>query len=396
MEYASWTVLVAVVLAVGLAGLLSGCAHLIPKGPACNEERFLGPAESPQPNDAEPRVDHPVLPFAVWGLYFDEEIVLELTDHPTWRMLEVCLVRIRDEEFAFSLDSHRCGRQWVAVDDRSEAVAGGFPAPTYRSDLDVERSEDERHIRYAATWTMQTGERIEVQATVRKPLWSPLQRNGNTMNHSQETALAAIDLERLRPARASVTIDGEPARISPLSRMMLVQAAAGLMSDRLGLRAAGEGLEVDNAAGDTTAYRRLGHGGGFDLIADRPTATETWRFAEIDGGQHLQQVTLRQEGRDVLRLRFNPALPDLRRPVTTAVTSRMVMAINGRPGTVAGEVRVSAGEGDTTVIDVLPSAPSWAAARPVRSVISLGDEVVVDSEVTTPEPWSFGDVACPE
>jgi len=59
-------------------------------------------------------------------------------------------------------------------------------------------------------------------------------------------------------------------------------------------------------------------------------------------------------------------------------------------------VTVAPGDGGTTVVEVSPEKPSWAAARPVRTVIRFADGVVVQTEVVTPEPWSFGDVACPD
>jgi len=398
VETLSWTVLVVVIAGVGIAGLLSGCAHLIPTGKVVDEERFLGPAEAPVEASREPRVPFPVLPFSVWGLHFDEELVLELVDHPTWRMLEVVRVEVGGEEVWFSLDSHRCGRQWVAVDDRSEPIAAGFPAPSYRSDLKAQRFRDAGWTRYTAGWTMRAGERIEIEARARRPLWRTTLRNGNTMNHSQETALALIDLERLRPALATVTIDGVEQKTSVLSRGLLVQAAAGLMEQRRVIGAAGEGAVAREEQGDEVVYERTDVPGGFDLVARRPTSTETWRFVEHGGGQHAQQVRIEQEGREVFRLRFNPPLADVRSIPDTERISRVVASVNGRPGYMSGEVHIGpGGDAGDVVIRVLPRAPRWARARPARSVVSFGDDstVSVDTAVEPANPWSFGDVECP-
>lgn len=399
MEYASWTVLWIAVLGVGMAGALAGCAHLIPTGRVVDEERFLGEDEAPAVSQGEPRVSFPVLPFSVWGLHFDEELVLELADHPTWRMLEVVRVEIAGESLWFSLDSHRCGRQWVATDERSEAVAAGFPAPTYRTDLEVDRFRDAGEIRYRASWTMRTGEKIEVNARARRPLWTPPMRNGNTMNHSQETALALIDLEKLRPAVGTVRIDGVEQRTVVLSRGLLVQAAGGLMEDSRELEADGERLIARRAPGQEVIYERESVEGGFVLVARTPTAVESWRFAERGAGQHLEQVQIEQEGHEVLKLRFNPALVDLRRPVAGESRSRMAASVNGRAGYMAADVTVGPGDdADSVEVRVEPRAPRWAAARPARATLRFTDDpsLIVETAIEPTNPWSFGEVDCPE
>jgi len=399
MELASWTVMAGLVLAVGFAGLLSGCAHLVPTRASVAEERYLGAPQEPSRTRGRRAVEVPVLPFLVWGLHFDEELVVELADHPTWRMLEVVRLEVGGEELWFSLDSHRCGRQWAAVDERSETVAAGFPAPTYRSGLAVERTEDEQEIRYRATWTMQSGEEIEVDGVVRKPLKASPLRNGNAMNHSQETALAVIDLEQYGKARVDVRVDGEPQKVVGLSRVMLVQAAAGLIEGDATLRAGADGgldLELDGGTADT--YVRNETAGGFLLSASRPLGIETWEFAEVGSAQHLREVRIEQQGRDVMRLRLNPPLPDLRHPAQGESEHRVVVSLNGLEGYMSAVVRVGPGDRKgTTAVAVEPRFPRWAAQRPVHSLLSYAaGTATVETRVEPIDPWSFGDVPCPE
>ena len=398
MEYASWTVLVTLALAVGIAGWMSGCGHLIPTRASVDEERYLGPEAEPPSPRGKRAVDVPVLPFLVWGLHFDEELVMELADHPTWRMLEIVRVDLDGEQVWFSLDSHRCGRQWVAVNERSERVAAGFPAPTYLSDLAVERTEDEREIRYGAAWTMQSGERIEVDGLVRKPLKTTLLRNGNSMNHSQETALAVIDLEQYRKAKVVVRIDGQPQKVVGLSRVMLVQVAAGLMEGDATFCAGEAGaVGMERSAGSPVEYLRSESDGGITLSARRPTGVESWDFTEERGVQHLREVRVEQQGSEVLRLRINPPLPDLRYPAKSESEHRMVASLNGIEGYMSAVVRVGPGaEKGTTAVAVDPDFPRWAAARPVRSVVRYSNGVAsLETSVEATAPWSFGDVPCP-
>jgi len=396
MEAASWTVLVSLVLAVGLAGLLSGCAHLIPTGRVVNEERFLGPQEPPPTPQGKVMVSPPVLPFPIWGLHFDEELVVEILDHPTWRMIEIVRLQLPDRSVWFTLDSHRCGRQWVGVPEGNDAYASGFPAPTYPSDLQVERTATDANLRYDAAWTLQTGERIQVTADTPLPLEGVPLRNGNAMNHSQETALAVIDLEARRASRVTASVDGEPRRISALSRGILVQTAAGLMAGTRTLRSQGEGIVVSESGDGSTSYTRRETEGGFELSAELPLATERWRFTAADGSAHLVEVVLDGADQELMRMRFNPPLPDLRAAVANPSTSRMVVSLHGLPGYLSARVRVAPASGGTEVL-VEPIRPRWARRRPVRSLVRFpGDgSAVVETLVQPTAPWSFGGVPCP-
>ncbi|MDP7114100.1 MAG: hypothetical protein QGH45_19165, partial [Myxococcota bacterium] len=399
MEYASWSVLVGIVVAVGLAGALAGCAHLIPTRASVDESRFLGPPADPPPTDGDHALEAPVLPFPIWGLHFDEELVLELLDHPSWRMIEIVRLEHEDREVWFTLEAHRCGRQWVGVPAGNEAYASGFPAPIYPSDLEIERTATDRELRYRAAWTMQTGERIEIEADTPLPLKPMPLRSGNAMNHSQETALALIDLELRRASRVRATIDGTPRRVASLSRGILVQTAAGVMEGVRSFRAAGDGGVVATAAdGTATVYRREPAEGGFELVTELPLSTERWHFVERDGGAHLSQVILDGPAAELLKLRFNPPLADLRTPPVATSVSRAVASIHGLPGYMAAEIRIEPGEvagtaNSTANIVVEPSTPRWAKQRPVRSILSWPEDgtAAVETAVEPTAAWSFGD-----
>ncbi len=397
VEYASWSVLVSLVVAVGLAGALAGCAHLIPTGRVVDEARFLGASAAPAAQEGNPVVDPPVLPFPVWGLHFDEELVLELVDHPTWRMIEIVRLQLPDRGVWFTLDSHRCGRQWAGVPAGNEAYASGFPAPTFPSDLVAERSQTTDRLRYRAEWTMRTGERIAVEADSPLPLKPIPLRNGNAMNHSQETALAVIDLELRRAARVRATIDGESWRVGALSRGFLVQTAAGLMEGTRTLHGTDQGGLRADAGSQTTDYRREATTGGFSLVADGPLATERWRFEEAADRAHLAEVVLEGAEAELLRLRFNPPLADLRLLPAGRSTHRMTASVHGRPGYMSAQVHITPVDAGIEV-QVLPLRPRWTRQRPVLSRIHFIEDgsVEVDTEVHPTAPWSFGNTACPD
>ncbi len=400
MDRASVPVMTTVILAVGLAGLLSGCAHLIPTGKVVHEERYLGPPEDPAEPFYDAVTELPVLPFAVWGLHFDEEIVVELADHPSWRMIELVRLELDDQEVWFALTAHRCGRQWVGASQEHQKYGAGFPAPLYETVIDAQRSETEETIGYTGNWELQTGEKIELEAAIRKPLKRFFARNGNAMNHSQETALAIIDLEYLNSAKISLNIDGQAQKLAPLSRGLLIQVAAGVMEASQSLTAGEDGELVRSTNGaDPERFTRTDTEDGFALSADLPVATETWSFRQPGEQALLTAATLTNGDRQLMNLRFNPALPDLRHPPQGETHHRMVASLNGRPGYMAGEVVVKPGaEEGTTEILVVPSAPYWAKQRPARSILRFAPDgsVTVETRIENQAVWSFGDVPCPD
>jgi hypothetical protein len=178
---------------------------------------------------------------------------------------------------------------------------------------------------------------------------------------------------------------------------LLVQAAAGLMEEARELSAHGRGGVAARGGGESVIYEREDEPGGFVLRARRPTGVESWRFVERGARQHLRQVRIVQEGREVLKLRFNPPLADVRASQDGESSSRMVASINGRPGYMAADVRIVPAE-DGAKVSIEPRSPRWAAARPATSNVSFLEDgaVQVDTVIEPTAPWSFGDVECPE
>lgn len=400
MDYASFAVLATVIAAVGVGGVLSGCAHLIPTGKVVNEDRYLGPPEDPAEPFYDRQTELPVLPFAVWGLRFDEEIVVEVADHPSWRMIELVRLEKHGQEVWFALTAHRCGRQWVGASAEHMRYGAGFPAPLYEAAIDATRTETDKTIEYAGTWNLQTGEQIELEAVVNKPLKRFFARNGNAMNHSQESAMAIIDLEYLNSAKIQLRIDGELRKLAGLSKGLLIQVAAGVMEASQSLSASGSGdLQRSTNGTDPVAFTRATTDDGFTLSADLPVATETWTFRQRGDEALITAATMTDGDRQLMNLRFNPALPDLRHPPQGETRHRMVASLNGRPGYMAGEVVVRPGAGDgTTEIRVEPRAPYWAHQRPARSILTFAADgtVTVETAIEPTAVWSFGDVPCPD
>ena len=98
----------------------------------------------------------------------------------------------------------------------------------------------------------------------------------------------------------------------------------------------------------------------------------TWR---VSGDSYeLTRATVRQPGREsaVATVRFQPALPDVRRPFSGVVESRFGISINGQEGHAVGSARVFWKEGRAHV-QLIPEAPWWVADRPLESTMTFSD-----------------------
>ena len=99
----------------------------------------------------------------------------------------------------------------------------------------------------------------------------------------------------------------------------------------------------------------------------------------MDGSYELMEASVVQAGResDVVTVRFQPALPDMRRPFSGIVKSQVGIAVNGQVGLATGEVTAQwSSDYKTAQIDVIPSAPWWVRDRQMQSRLAYEEEGV--------------------
>lgn len=385
-------------VAASLLALASCYPRISPRGPvvATPEDLLLPPSPSGVSYAARERlVAFPVLPFRLWGLDFDEEILFELAGHPVWAMVEVARVVTRDGGFEwFALASERSGAQHVVVGtDEAAELAETFPAPVYDGRLRVIRLEGDGAVEYAAALHLPGGEMLQATVTARRPGSPPPRRNGNAMNHSRDRVLAVLDLEEFNWAHADVFLDGRRATVRLLAPFLpfawrLQQTAGGLGAGVLDSRAGPAGVPlavgIDGAA-RLSAWQWERRGALWELRGEDRMADHVFLFQPLgdgpDGPMELVQAEVRHGGVSVVDLRFNPALPDLRWLPDRATTSAVVAGSNGCEGYMSGRVEVRP-DGGGTVVEVVPERPFWACERPIRNRIEYrGDEVRLVAEV---------------
>ncbi len=343
--------------------------------------------------------DLPLLPFRLWGVDFAEEMLFELTGHPLYAMVEICHVRKRAGEWTwFALVAERDGRQHVAVGSEEDFRIGrSFPAPVYRSGLKAERSEQNGRLVYRFSLALPDGSEMSgsVGSRASGPALAPAQRNGSAMNHSQQTALAVIDLKEFTWAKPDVRIDGSRARIRMLApfvpyAMRLEQVAGGIAAGVLRVSATAESERYEVRYGEGEGAEALPltvRRSGEELLLEvaDPILDIEYRFRAptgLTGPMELFAASVRHGDVSVFELRFNPPIPDLRYPVAQEVAGRMVAGVNGRSGYMAGSYRVSPGA--QAELQVLPDRPFWACERPLVARFQVQPETVVSRSEVTP------------
>jgi hypothetical protein len=389
-----WSALwLAVLTACGLKDLLPGGPVL---GPYERTRAFPGPAPSGVayvPGEAS--TPFPALPVQLFGVAYDIDLAWRSTD-PAWDMHELALLR-RPE-----------GPVWIAKEARAaskaQIVTADLPGlATWLPEVSVERHRsmmrvDDRSsassLDIDATWTNPDGLETRVRWLGPPPHSLQRRRNGNTMGHSADAVMVALDLSHLDFGRVQHVVGGEK---RPLERILgLVPFATALVQTQGGL--------------SIGRWRQEPNPGGFDTVHEPMRVTgeeagpvrQTWRVTESPGAVlaettstfrtlryhflrtgdlvelHRAEVLQWDRPSPTAVITFQPCLPDLRREFVGEAVSRWVLDVNGQEGHATGEARARASDGLATV-DVNPDAPDWVASRPMRTTTRRdGDALVTE------------------
>jgi hypothetical protein len=259
-------------------------------------------------------------------------------------------------------------------------------------------------------YTNYDGTPVDIEYTGPEPSTRTSLRNGSTMGHSRRQVMAVLDLPvRDFGTHASIRIGTEP---------YSVRRAAGLIPLRLGLKQTQGGIPdadvVQMADPQGRASMQTVH-----QMADGSNVHRSWRVsrnqqrvvvrqhspmrtlefeflrAELKAGSQrskssggeLEALELIQAsvfpwyartvgadggmvrtGEPAFRVRFQPALPDLRYDFGGRVESRFVMDVGGQRNHAVGDVVVRSGEGSAR-LEVRGRAPRWVASRCIQSVV---------------------------
>jgi len=323
------------------------------------------------------RVAPPVMPLQLFGVGYDVDLML-VSDHPTWNMHEYAMITTPD------------GPVWLAKDAREETLEQSIVAE--RDDLDdwlpevtvrrkwsrvtVDDRSTPQQLDLSLSYENIDGEPTEVSWRGPHPTRLERLRNTSTMGHSRDAFLVVLDLSHKAAARhAAITINGQKRRIQRLlglvpMRFALVQTQAGVAVGEWTQHASPGGLETVHHGKTRQAWTILDE--GTHVVVQQRHAMRTLSYRFLRHGDALELVHARVEqfarGVPVCEMRFEPALPDFRRPFSDAFGGRYVIDVNGQQSHATGRIQARSEDG-TGVVSILPDAPEWTTDRPMQSII---------------------------
>jgi len=333
---------------LSLAALFSvGCGvkDYVATGPTLSEKERALWLDRPAlnvPYTGEVLFPIPPPPFQLFALHYSEDIVIE-TRHPAWAMHEYARVEVDGRSLWIAKDSDVNGVQTVTADlDDLRSWLPEVPAPRREGPVEVVDRSDDAAVDVDIRYTNPAGEEVAVSFRARRPEKVQKKRNGSTFNHSNQIASVVLDIPRrqLSGAKASVTYNGEPARLRRLFGLvpivaLLDQTQAGFAAASMQLTADAGTLSVTRPApGDTWATRDRASWdwdpvSGY-LRAQGLATTTTWRFQETgDVSLGLIEVWVEQGGEELTRLALSSPLPDLRRPFDGDHERRFTIEVGG-------------------------------------------------------------------
>jgi hypothetical protein len=327
---------------------------------------------------------HPVLPFQVFGLYYDLDLVI-VTRNTGWDMHEYARIQTPSGPIWMAKDSRPDGVQTIVSDAAAlESLIAEVPVPRIPASVEVIDHTQGDEVDVTLSYSNPDGVATVVHFTGHIPEKPPRLRNGSTMGHSRQAVAAVLDLERFGTRnRAKVTMNGDTV---PIKRML------GVLPMLYTLYQAQGGFAVSSweTAGDESSFVLTRPGS--DMSWDPATGKEGWPTTRsevwtVEGGRvvgdfglnryeyqfedrELHSVRVEQFGRDipVFELFLQPALPDLSRPFTGQAQSRFRMDINGQRGHGKGTI-IATWNDDQVELQIIPEAPWWLADRPMHGVI---------------------------
>lgn len=307
-----------------------------------------------------PQVSFPIIPIWPFGLRFDLDLMIALADDDPWGMIEVAYIQTKEgEKVWFTLDSRLDGRQYIGLSDTSfsDQISSLFPLPSYDAQLVVKETKDAYKVSYKRGHEPIAFSMPRVQGS-----HPPSNRNGHAMNHAQRDLMAILNISSLK--LQAVDWMNSPHK----TQSILWQPISGLMSQTVSGLRRGEWIQNDS---EVHHQGSLLQNGESDICVQ--TERSQYCFAKYHEQLQLHTVSLYQplHGEQVSSLVFSPALPDLRFIPKEAHCSQAYWNIEGQEH-LQGTICIHPLEyGSSMVVSFVAEEPSWVAARPVLSMVTI-------------------------
>lgn len=172
-------------------------------------------------------VGAPVIPVMAFGAAFDLDLVVK-TKSDDWDMHEWARISTPDGPLWLALDSRTGSLDQVVIADIPDIDTWMPEVPVERvsSPLSVVDRSTNDELDITISYTNPNGEEVEVEILGDPPHRTQEDRNGNTLGHSANSALAVLDIpHRESLFKASVKYNGRPVKMQKIAGLVPFQFA---------------------------------------------------------------------------------------------------------------------------------------------------------------------------
>ncbi|NCG18378.1 MAG: hypothetical protein GWP91_05105 [Rhodobacterales bacterium] len=383
----------------------TGIKPYIATGPAGNARLraslLSGTPTSDVAYQGPPLVDFPVIPLQIWGVQYDLDLVI-VSDHPRYNMHEYARIQTPEGAVWLAKDALEDGLQQSLIADLDDIKRWMPELPIQRQQSAVQVTD-----RSTSDWldldfayTNLEGEAVEVHYEGKPPRTYQRWRSGNTMGHSANTVMAALDIPYKSFARkATIRIDGKERSVDKLLglvklQVVLAQTQGGLATSQIRLTpSASEEIAFiadyrDQDGGwQTTEWTFTPRENTVEISLNHPFRSLFYTFQRSGDALELSSMHVCQFDVDlpVSRITLSPPLPDLRRKFTGRHRSRYVLDINDQQTQAYGRLEAW-WDGDNACVEMVPEAPDWTADRPMRTTLRYDGDTCSVGIVRIPRP----------
>ncbi len=325
---------------------------------------------------SEPIVDHPVIPFLIFGIHYDKDIVI-VSKHPDWNMHEYSLLNLPDGDCWMMKDSKEGSLDQCVTIQRTDIIdwVPEIPLEIAFKPIKIEDRGNEEWEDISFTYENFHGEQVDISYKGKKALRSLKKRNGSTMGHSRNQLIAILDLpERSFGKKAEMTYNSKSYPIKKILglksfNMMLSQTQGGISTGAYAQYQEDSKIKTKHKnARETIQDWTLE---GKVLEQKSPFRTQQYHFCEDEPYELISaNVQLWNNSKKAFNITFYPALPDFRKEFRGKHIAIFVMDVNGQQGHGIGKIH-SYWQDKKLIIDFFPENPQWITDRPLRQVITF-------------------------
>ena len=330
-------------------------------------------------NYTGPRSNFPIIPFQVFALTYENDIVIE-TNHPVFSMHEFAQIDFNGKKIWIAKDSIADGTQTLSVPERSLLMlAPEIDIPRRYTQFLVQDDSNADSIDLKLKYKNHLNEFTELcfHSDKFSEKDEQYKRNGSTFNHSQKSVSALLDISHKKlNVTASVSYNGINYGIRKILgiipvKALLRQTQAGFATGEFIQKKLNNQIQIkrQNGIKEDWSYQK-------NILSYK---NELSKFEyHYNDDKELTGVRVISKKTEVFSLLLSAPLPDFQRRFSGEVIRNFIVKVNGLHQGI-GMIKAKWND-NYCEIHILPTRPFWFKARPVLIKIKQEmDSIVIRS-----------------